>query len=172
MATTDNKLNKYCNFEVFVRVRPLQNYELPQPQRSSFKNLQLSGVQSPIQQHLLKVYQKNKQNREVVRIENNIIFVKDNEYGTIDKRGKAFIFDGVFGPQFTNNQIFDRTFKHSIDHVLNGYNASIFAYGITGTGKSFTIFGDSYKYPRESRQQLCLQKGVSCLIITELFRQV
>jgi hypothetical protein len=34
----------------------------------------------------------------VVRIENNIIFVKDNEYGTIDKRGKAFIFDGVFGP--------------------------------------------------------------------------
>jgi len=60
-------------------------------------------MQSPIQQHLLKVYSKNKQNREVVRIENNIVFIKDNEYGTIDKRGKAFIFDGVFGPEYDNN---------------------------------------------------------------------
>ena len=56
--------------------------------------------------------------------------------------------------------------------MLNGYNATLFAYGITGTGKSFTIFGDAYKYPRESRSQLCMQKGLSCLIIQELFQKV
>jgi len=41
---------------------------------------------------------KNHNHREVVKIEKNIVFVKDNEYGTVDKRGKAFIFNGVFGP--------------------------------------------------------------------------
>ena len=61
------------------------------------------------------------------------------------------MFDGIFNHQHTNQSIFERTFKHSIDHVLNGYNATLFAYGITGTGKTFTIFGESYKYPRESR---------------------
>ena len=77
--------------------------------------------------------------------------MKDNEYGTVDKRGKAFIFDGIFDQDINNEQMFTQTFKHNINHVINGYNATLFAYGITGSGKTYTIFGDSYKYPRESR---------------------
>ena len=69
----------------------------------------------------------------------------------MDNRGKGFIFDGVFGPSIDNEMIFRQCFQNSIDHVLDGYNSTLFAYGITGTGKSFTIFGDSYKFPRESR---------------------
>lgn len=29
-----------------------------------------------------------------------------------------------------------------IDDVLNGYNGTIFAYGPTGSGKTFTMYGD------------------------------
>ena len=155
MASKADKTGKPCNFEVFVRVRPLQTYELPEPQQSSLKNLQLCDVQSPIQKHLQKLFMKNrlqsKEKKEVVKIDNNIVYIKDHDYGLPDKRGKAFIFDGVFGPGHSNQHIFQHTFRHSVDHVLSGYNATLFAYGITGTGKSFTIFGDSYKYPRESR---------------------
>ena len=29
-----------------------------------------------------------------------------------------------------------------IDKILNGYNSTTLAYGVTGTGKTYTIFGD------------------------------
>jgi hypothetical protein len=32
-----------------------------------------------------------------------VIWIKDNEYGLLDKRGKAFRFDAVFGPDADNN---------------------------------------------------------------------
>jgi len=28
------------------------------------------------------------------------------------------------------------------NHVLEGFNSTIFAYGMTGAGKTFTMFGD------------------------------
>lgn len=31
----------------------------------------------------------------------------------------------------------------AIDNVVNGINSTVFAYGITGAGKSFTMFGKS-----------------------------
>ena len=37
-----------------------------------------------------------------------------------------------------------------IDSVLEGYNGTIFAYGMTGTGKTFTMLGD-YKGSSELR---------------------
>jgi len=30
-------------------------------------------------------------------------------------------------------------------HILDGFNASIFAYGMTGAGKTHTMFGDLCK---------------------------
>jgi len=43
--------------------------------------------------------------------------------------------------------------------VLNGYNATVFAYDLTGSGKSFTMLGD------KDRNVL----GVSALIIEDIF---
>lgn len=53
--------------------------------------------------------------------------------------------------------------------MLNGYNTTLLAYGITGTGKTYTIFGDCYKYPKNNKSG---QLGVSSLVIQELFRQI
>lgn len=32
--------------------------------------------------------------------------------------------------------------QHNLDHFIEGYNTTILAYGITGSGKTHTIFGN------------------------------
>lgn len=37
--------------------------------------------------------------------------------------------------------LYEETFRSLVDSVLNGFNGTIFAYGQTGTGKTFTMEG-------------------------------
>ncbi|KAL3686757.1 hypothetical protein R1sor_013066 [Riccia sorocarpa] len=67
--------------------------------------------------------------------------VKDNEL--IVRQGNAkklFKFDQVFTPQDDQVEVFANTAPVVIS-VLDGYNVCIFAYGQTGTGKTFTMEG-------------------------------
>ena len=52
-----------------------------------------------------------------------------------------FSFDTVFGPKSTQNSIFEKAAKPAVSNLLKGYNSSIFAFGSTGTGKTYTISG-------------------------------
>jgi len=50
----------------------------------------------------MKQFLRKRKPREIVRIDGDIVVINDNEYGMIDKRGKAFQFDAVFGPKVEN----------------------------------------------------------------------
>ncbi|XP_071809162.1 kinesin-like protein KIF18A [Asterias amurensis] len=52
-----------------------------------------------------------------------------------------FAFDHVFGERVTQEFVYENTTKTIVDNVLAGYNASVFAYGATGAGKTFTMLG-------------------------------
>ncbi|GBF89159.1 kinesin-II motor protein [Raphidocelis subcapitata] len=54
---------------------------------------------------------------------------------------KMFTFDQVYDPEANQREIFDITARPILDAVMDGYNGTIFAYGQTGTGKSFTMEG-------------------------------
>ena len=41
----------------------------------------------------------------------------------------------------TQRDLYDETFRSIVDSVLEGYNGTIFAYGQTGTGKTYTMEG-------------------------------
>jgi hypothetical protein len=41
----------------------------------------------------------------------------------------------------TQLEVFEQTTKPLLQHVLDGYNATVFAYGATGCGKTYTITG-------------------------------
>jgi kinesin family protein 18/19 len=56
-------------------------------------------------------------------------------------REKRYAFDHAFDVHTTQEQIFQHTTKHLIDGFLNGFNATVFAYGATGTGKTYTMVG-------------------------------
>ncbi|XP_065861662.1 kinesin-like protein KIN-14Q isoform X2 [Euphorbia lathyris] len=53
---------------------------------------------------------------------------------------KTFKFDAVFSPQADQANVFEDTAPFATS-VLDGYNVCIFAYGQTGTGKTFTMEG-------------------------------
>lgn len=40
-----------------------------------------------------------------------------------------FAFDGLFGMDCRQGDVFDTVAKQAVDNALNGYNATIFAYG-------------------------------------------
>ena len=42
----------------------------------------------------------------------------------------------------TQEDLYDETFRPLVDSVLQGFNGTIFAYGQTGTGKTFTMEGE------------------------------
>jgi kinesin family protein 11 len=54
----------------------------------------------------------------------------------------TFRFDRVFGSFTTQEEIYEETLLPVIDDVLRGYESTVFAYGQTGTGKTFTMEGD------------------------------
>ncbi|XP_063957027.1 kinesin-like protein KIF17 isoform X1 [Lytechinus pictus] len=54
---------------------------------------------------------------------------------------KSFTFDGAYFVDSTTEQIYGDIAYPLVDGVLEGYNGTIFAYGQTGCGKSFSMQG-------------------------------
>ena len=56
----------------------------------------------------------------------------------------SFRFDGAIGPNVSTQEVFARAGVQDIlDRVLEGFHATIFAYGQTGAGKTHTLLGQS-----------------------------
>lgn len=62
--------------------------------------------------------------------------------GAAPSKTKSYSFEQVFGPESDQSMVFNSIAKDIIDEMLEGYNCTIFAYGQTGTGKTYTISGD------------------------------
>ncbi|XP_014002799.1 kinesin-like protein KIF3B isoform X1 [Salmo salar] len=54
---------------------------------------------------------------------------------------KVFTFDSVYDWNSKQVDLYDETFRPLVDSVLLGFNGTIFAYGQTGTGKTYTMEG-------------------------------
>uniref|UniRef100_A0A3P9P7M5 Kinesin-like protein n=1 Tax=Poecilia reticulata TaxID=8081 RepID=A0A3P9P7M5_POERE len=55
---------------------------------------------------------------------------------------KTYTFDMVFGPAAKQIDVYRSVVCPILDEVIMGYNCTVFAYGQTGTGKTFTMEGD------------------------------
>eukprot|EP01134_Creolimax_fragrantissima_P004610 CFRG4610T1 len=72
----------------------------------------------------------------------------------------SYAFDEIFDADSSQQEVFEGTTKHLIDGVLDGINATTFAYGATGAGKTHTMLGTEE------------QPGVMVLTIQELYRRM
>lgn len=54
-------------------------------------------------------------------------------------KDQTFAFDRVFDENTSQSDVYEATTKNLLDSVLDGYNATVFAYGATGCGKTHTI---------------------------------
>ncbi len=55
---------------------------------------------------------------------------------------KTCFFNGCFDQVFTNPNIYVSTVKPIVEGSLNGINGTLFLYGQTGAGKTYTMMGD------------------------------
>ncbi|KAJ5395380.1 uncharacterized protein N7487_009683 [Penicillium crustosum] len=65
--------------------------------------------------------------------------------------------DNVFNPQENNAKVYDSAAKRLVRRVMEGYHGTVFAYGMTGTGKTFSMQGTA------------TSPGVIPLAITDIF---
>ncbi|XP_068249669.1 kinesin-like protein KIF11 [Palaemon carinicauda] len=87
----------------------------------------------------LNSIEKNSKAHTCVDCTSREITVKERP---LDKYTKTFSFDRVFGPDSKQIDVYKAVAKTSVEEVLNGFNCTIFAYGQTGTGKTFTMEGE------------------------------
>ncbi|KAG7964695.1 hypothetical protein I3843_09G183900 [Carya illinoinensis] len=103
--------DKESNVQVLLRCRPLSDDE----QRLNVP----------------RVISCNEHKREVTVLQN----VANKQ---IDR---VFTFDKVFGPKAQQRSIYDQAISPIVNEVLEGFNCTVFAYGQTGTGKTYTMEG-------------------------------
>eukprot|EP00746_Dinoflagellata_sp_MGD_P136089 gnl/MRDRNA2_/MRDRNA2_70075_c0_seq1.p1 gnl/MRDRNA2_/MRDRNA2_70075_c0~~gnl/MRDRNA2_/MRDRNA2_70075_c0_seq1.p1 ORF type:complete len:1063 (-),score=212.48 gnl/MRDRNA2_/MRDRNA2_70075_c0_seq1:89-3277(-) len=79
-----------------------------------------------------------------------IVSVSNGAVSLMDEHGgaKTYPFDVTFnsmsldGPEFADQaKVYNEFGRTTLVHILNGYNTTVFAYGQTGTGKTYTMIG-------------------------------
>ena len=92
-----------------------------------------------------------------------------------------FYSDECFSPEDSNEKVYSTVAKPLILSALEGYNCTIFAYGQTGTGKTYTILGSEDLSRSKSRSKRSLspkvftnlslntKKGLLLLSLQEIF---
>lgn len=122
--------NMAANIKVVVRVRPLNDKEMQQNSRvvvdvvddrmlvfdpkEEMRPFFYQGVQQPNKNFLKRA------NKEL-----------------------KFVFDNVCGQSASNKDVFETTTKDMLSSLMEGYNCSVFVYGATGAGKTFTMIGSN-----------------------------
>ncbi|KAM7251899.1 hypothetical protein ACFE04_023782 [Oxalis oulophora] len=90
-------------------------------------------------------------NREIVRVIDNkeVLLVLDPDYSSKYhhhhhnriKQDKKYCFDYAFAPHSTNSDVYTQAICSVVSGVVQGLNATVFAYGSTGSGKTYTMVG-------------------------------
>ncbi|KAL4794137.1 kinesin motor domain-containing protein [Aspergillus venezuelensis] len=73
------------------------------------------------------------------------------------KEGGDYYYDNVFSAIENNARVYDSAAKRLVRRVMEGYHGTVFAYGMTGTGKTFSMQGTA------------TSPGVIPLAITDIF---
>ena len=112
----DNDINnnQKNNVHVYVRFRPLNQVE---------NNLLLNKIG-----WLCPIYQDNK------------VFTLETRKTSLTI-GPSYSFDGIFDDKTAQEDIYNTVGKEIVKDVMKGYNGTIFAYGQSGSGKTFTMYG-------------------------------
>ena len=77
-----------------------------------------------------------------VRVTSNVGLVElKNPKADVTDPPKQFTFDAAYDQESLQKDLYLETFAPLVNSVLEGFNGTIFAYGQTGAGKTFTMEG-------------------------------
>ncbi|XP_039042768.1 kinesin-like protein KIN-5C [Hibiscus syriacus] len=127
------------NVQVLLRCRPFSEEEL--------------------RNHAPEVLKCNEYQREVA--------VSQNIAGK--QFDRVFTFDKVFGPSALQKDLYKQAVVPIVNEVLEGFNCTIFAYGQTGTGKTYTMEGECKRAKTGPTGELPAGAGVIPRAVQQIF---
>ena len=95
--------------------------------------------------------------KKVIKLKDPNGFLNPNN---IRAKEQILEFDHAFDSKDSQETIFNSTTKPLIEGIVNGFNATVFAYGATGAGKTYTMLGDEEN------------PGIMSLTFGELFKKI
>lgn len=130
-ARRSQKVNgdKNSNMKVVVRVRPANNMEIGKQSSTSVR----------VMDERMLVFDPKDDSVDYLSGDRRR---KQPQFLKRRARDLRFMFDRVFDQESSNRDVFEHTTKKIVEGVLGGYNCTVFAYGATGAGKTFTMLGD------------------------------
>ena len=117
---TNINSDKKSSITVAIRVRPLNKNEL--------EVTPVEGIKIVSSNSLIVASDPNSVNKKT-----NLI--KEHQ----------FFFDYVFSQTATQEEVYKNTTQNLLPGIIEGYNATVFAYGATGSGKTYTMLGTIQK---------------------------
>ncbi|KAF3441637.1 hypothetical protein FNV43_RR15552 [Rhamnella rubrinervis] len=82
---------------------------------------------------------------------------------------RIFTFDKVFGPSAQQRDLYEQAVIPIVNEVLEGFNCTIFAYGQTGTGKTYTMEGECKRSKSGPNGELPPEAGVIPRAVQQIF---
>ena len=164
------------NFQVFVRIKPFEVSAYPRDTEysssiedynmtSTLRGSLVANARSPAATTSVSLAKlSGRKAYDAVKHDGQTIQLIDRDFRCIDSRERFFQFNAIFGPKSTNEEIFITAVSPKVDSVLEGVNTTVMAYGITGAGKTHTIFGESAHHYK--------QKGVCTYTIEYLLEKI
>lgn len=81
-----------------------------------------------------------------------------------DSETSQYTFDQAFQPTCTQQQVYQAAARPIVESVMQGFNGTVFAYGQTSSGKTFTMMGGGPKDP--------ISKGIIPRMVETVFSTI
>ncbi|CAK8569066.1 unnamed protein product [Lathyrus sativus] len=112
-------------------------------------------------------------------VSHNSLRLKNHGHAEQRSPADAYIFDRVFGEKCPTQQVYEEGIKDVSLSVVRGINSSIFAYGQTSSGKTYTMAGitelavrDIYEYIEKHKEREFIVKFSAMEIYNEAVRDL
>ena len=147
--------SKSTNIEVCARIRPLLNNSSNDGSLSNLRSPSLkSRLNNPSRRRILDARRKtslNKEpsssNRDSKMVAWNVLsddtVQQSEQTERVQGRTISYTLDRVYPPEATTDDLYSNSVKKLVLATLQGYHASVFAYGQTSTGKTYTMTGSN-----------------------------
>ncbi|ODV91692.1 hypothetical protein CANCADRAFT_30040 [Tortispora caseinolytica NRRL Y-17796] len=146
--------SQQSSITVTVRVRPFTQSETARLAPIPDQNVFLGDGSLASTSQALPIYGANRLRKLINVVDDRMLIFDPPETNPVVKMHKAllpsnvkrsreykFVFDRLFDETATQDDVYQNTTRPLLDSVLDGYNATVFAYGATGCGKTHTISG-------------------------------
>ena len=133
--------------------KKLSNPKIPQsassPNKRKTQNNTKSSILVTVRVRPLSKQEKELSTVESVRVLNvNTVCVSDEiamNKKTVSIKEQQFFYDFVFDHNVGQKETYESTTKFLLPGIIDGFNATVFAYGATGSGKTYTMLGEGDK---------------------------